>query len=640
MTLISIRERGTLHDGPVVSMDGQEYPIQVTDPFDAAAEGELAWYFEEHLRFPFKDQVRAQQAAASIKPYGEQLFRQVFADPDAYAEYRMAAQGNLAELTVEIAGSPAFQRWHWEALKDPKLAQPLALQATFVRRNLTPQPIKARLREAPTVNVLLVTARPSGARDVGYRMIARPLVETLRRAKLRVQVDILRPGTYEALVRHLEAVQERAGPGYYHVIHFDVHGGLLTFDQFDRLEKELTAQQLVYQTPRYGRPHLPRYDGVKAFLFLEHGLAGHADPVEATELAGLLQVHGVPIVVLNACQSGMQVGERETSLGSQLMQAGVQMVLAMGYSVTVSAAERLMAEFYRELFGGASLAAALRSGRLELHNRKERRAYFNQTIELEDWLLPVVYENRPQTLHPRDFTADESRAYYAAQAAGVAEPKVAYRFVGRDLDVLEIERRLLGDRNLLLLRGMGGAGKTTLLGHLAWWWQRTGFVEQVFYFGYDQRAWTRQQIMDAIARQLLGNVAYVRDFQPLGLEAQQALLAQRLAGTRHLLILDNLESITGAALAIQHTLSTAEQERLHRFLGALAGGATLVLLGSRGSEAWLAPGTFENNVYTLPGLDPEAASELADLILARQQATSYRKDPDLVRLLKLLEGYP
>ena len=187
---------------------------------------------------------------------------------------------------------------------------------------------------------------------------------------------------------------------------------------------------------------------------------------------------------------------------------------------------------------------------------------------------------------------------------------------------------------------MGGAGKTTLLRHLGWWWQTTGFVDQVFYFGYDQRAWTRQQIMDAIARELLGDVGYVRDFQPLGLEAQQALLAERLRGTRHLLILDNLESITGAELAIQHTLPKAEQQALQRFLQALAGGQTLVLLGSRGGEAWLQAGTFDDNVYILPGLDDEAASELADLILARHGATKYRSDPDLRRLLALLNGYP
>jgi hypothetical protein len=251
-----------------------------------------------------------------------------------------------------------------------------------------------------------------------------------------------------------------------------------------------------------------------------------------------------------------------------------------------------------------------------------------------------VYENQPQTLRPREFTPEESAAYFTAQAAGYKEPKVTYRFVGRDLDVLEIERRLLGGRNTLLLRGMGGAGKTTLLHHLAWWWQRTGFVGQVFYFGYDQRAWTRQQIMDAVARQLLGDEAYRRNFQPLGLDAQQALLAEKLRGARHLLLLDNLESVTGAELAIQHTLSKKEQAALHGFVQALNGGATLVLLGSRGPEAWLAPGTFEDNAYILPGLDPEAASELADLILAKHKAAKYRGQAELERLIRLLEGYP
>jgi hypothetical protein len=32
--------------------------------------------------------------------------------------------------------------------------------------------------------------------------------------------------------------------------------------------------------------------------------------------------------------------------------------------------------------------------------------------------------------------------------------------VGRDLDILQIEKRLLTRRTLLLIQGMGGAGKT------------------------------------------------------------------------------------------------------------------------------------------------------------------------------------
>jgi len=92
--------------------------------------------------------------------------------------------------------------------------------------------------------------------------------------------------------------------------------------------------------------------------------------------------------------------------------------------------------------------------------------------------------------------------------------------VGCDLDVLQIEKRLLTRRKLLLLHGMGGAGKTTLLHHLAGWWQSTGFVERVCYFGYDERAWNRQQIMAAVARELLSEAEYTAAFQPLGRPAQ------------------------------------------------------------------------------------------------------------------------
>ena len=61
--------------------------------------------------------------------------------------------------------------------------------------------------------------------DVVYRTISRPLVEAIRNAKLRVNIELLRPGTYEALERHLES----KGSGYYHIVHFDVHGGLKTY---------------------------------------------------------------------------------------------------------------------------------------------------------------------------------------------------------------------------------------------------------------------------------------------------------------------------------------------------------------------------------------------------------------------------
>jgi tetratricopeptide (TPR) repeat protein len=627
----------------IVSFDhGPEYPITISDPFTEQEEQELEWYFEDHLTFPFTNKVRAQHAAASITTYGEQLFKQVFGDAEIYAEYKAILKSGLSNLHIEIAGSPQFHALHWEAMRDPQTQQLLALHATILRKNLQPQNLALSAQPSPTINLLIVTARPSGRRDVGYRTISRPLVEALDSANIPVRVEILRPGTYKALENHLRDSTDRHQEGYYHVIHFDVHGAVLSYEQ---LQQGQQANRFVFNQ-RYARQDLQPYEGDKAFLSFESEQEENkADLVEASELARLLIAHHIPIAILNACQSGKQVGERETSLGSRLVQAGVQFVLAMGYSVTVSAAELLMKTLYDKLFANAELPVAIRDGRAELFNHKERRAYFDQQIDLEDWLLPVAYQNAPVPLRPREFTLEERKAWFErkAEEAQYRPPTPTYGFVGRDLDILSIERRLLAKRNLLLIRGMGGAGKTTLLRHLAAWWHTTGFIQRVFYFGYDDKAWTLQQLMTVIAQELYGP-RYYTDFQPLSPKAQQAMLAQDLRSANHLLILDNLESITGAHLAIQHTLPPDEQAALHSFLTDLARGHTLVLLGSRGGEDWLAKSTFDDNVYDLGGLDDEAASTLADRILERTHAAQYRKDEqeqeNLKKLIKVLDGFP
>ena len=64
------------------------------------------------------------------------------------------------------------------------------------------------------------------------------------------------------------------------------------------------------------------------------------------------------------------------------------------------------------------------------------------------------------------------------------------------------------------------------------------------------------------------------------------------------------------------------------------------MLGSGGGEDWLAPGTFGDNLYTLPGLKPEAASALADRILETLGVTKYRESREFRHLLGLLAGYP
>ena len=375
----------------------------------------------------------------------------------------------LEHLRFEITGSPAFHALHWETLKDPDLPSAFSLGAPMLRKSPKPQPLPAEVNPSPTLNVLIVTARPNAERDVGYRTITRPLLETLKQAELQVHVDIVRPGTYRAFKDHLE----EAGPGRYHVVHFDMHGSLMTWEQFQLFQKEGgSGDKLVFKS-RFGRGEIEKYDGVKGYLFFEDECeptdGSKADPAEASELAALLLKYSIPIVILNACPSGKQSGASETSLAAKLLGAGAQTVLGMGYSVTVSAATLMMRELYRRLFEGKGLDEAIQGARRLLHDDKSCRAYFRYTIDLEDWILPVVYQHRRTEGKLRHFTNAEWAAWLKADVAVHKGPDPAYGFFGRDADVLRIEKRLLTASNILLVHGMGGAGKSTLLHHLGSW---------------------------------------------------------------------------------------------------------------------------------------------------------------------------
>ncbi|MFZ4657342.1 MAG: tetratricopeptide repeat protein [Caldilineaceae bacterium] len=681
MTHITIRQTGGGSATPnaEISFDGGAgWPLTVRNPFDAEEEQRLAWYFEKWLTFPFTDQVKAQAAATSVRRYGETLFAQTLRGNDQiYSRYRQAVAQGVATLHFQIVGDPAFHALHWEALWDPDRPQPLTLDAVMIRSTVQSVVHSVTVQPSPTINLLLVTARPHGGRDVGYRTIQRPLVEMLRATQLPVQVDLVRPGSWRALVDHLAQSRRQRGVGHYHIIHFDLHGALLSRRQLAAVQGVEPHSYKVRLHDRYARPDLTvpadaatPDDRTTAWLFFEDERSDDLDAASAEEVAGLLLDHQIPIAILNACQSGQETGDPETGLGSRLLAAGVQTVVAMGYSVTVSAATRLMATLYQQLFQPPhDLLAALCAGRTALHHDKARRAAYNQLIKLEDWLLPVLYQpsgQTPRRLPLREMSFDEQIAFYSRLATRYTPPEPEYGFVGRDLDILQIEKRLLTTsegkrRNLLLIQGMGGAGKSTLLRHLAGWWQTTGLVDEVFYFGYDVKAYHLQEVLYTIAHQLLNRnipagATTTREFaafQVMQLPGQAKLLAQKLRSERHLLIVDNLESVTGDPLAIPNTLPPAEQAALRAFLADLLDGQTLVLLGSRGSAAWLRqaqpPGVPAPlravDGYALPGLDAEAAANLAERILHRQVSDPHQRDayaahPAFGRLLKLLDGSP
>jgi tetratricopeptide (TPR) repeat protein len=619
-------------------------PVEIRDPFGAENDGReaaLEWYFEDWLKLPMLGGAKAASAERGIVDYGDALFQQLFAATSARLAYERWRSGP-GPRRVEIAGSPAFQALHWETLRDPDRG-PLATEASLSRASRKAGIDLAEFdRAAPTIRVLVVTARPGGAKDVGYRTISRPLIEALGDAGLSVEIDLLRPGTYPALAKRLEDRKDRP----YHVVHFDLHGALLSHAEVEAAIRG-EGTPLDQLSMRYGREQqIAAFDGKDGFLVFEpekrplrpedprHDLAS------AEEVAALLAKYRVPIAILNACQSGKQTGgERETSLGARLLDAGARNVVAMSYSITVSAAARMMPVLYRALLEPTPLGEALRRARLELANETGRRAYFNQQIQLKDWILPVLYQREDSKLEPRRMYPEEEEIWLERQARlGAAEPRTATGgFLGRDLDILEIERRLQ-ERELLLIHGGGGTGKTALLKHLAAWWERTGWIEGADYFGYDAQAWTLEAILAELADQVLPPQEAKR-FAILSALAQGEKIAQALRRRRRLLILDNLESVTAEAFAIRNQLSEPRRAEIATFLARLVGGASLVLLGSRGPVPWLAS-AIEGRSYPLRGLDAEAASDLTERILARAGLAANIGSDAMRRLTRLLAGHP
>ena len=339
---------------------GQEFddvagePIPFASPFGKQELEDLRWYLEDYLTAPFAVyEDRGQAVRVKLAQWGQALFEGLFGagkpGRDAYLKSREAA----CEL-VFLSRSPSFLSLPWELLQDPQRPTPLALDLTAIDRTLVAAGAAAEVPPGDGLRVLMVIARPAGLQDVGYQMIARPLVERLDAVRGEVMLDVLRPPTLEALTQQLQAAVAEGRP--YHILHFDGHG---TFGQ----------------GPAAGHSGQHQFDsgGLSRGYLLFEAEGGGDDLVPAEAFALAVNQARVPLVVLNACRSGM-VGEAtvEAAVATQLLEGSAAAVVAMGYSVYAVAAAEFMAAFYEALFAGKPVSEAVSEGRRRLYRRKER----------------------------------------------------------------------------------------------------------------------------------------------------------------------------------------------------------------------------------------------------------------------------
>ena len=567
--------------------------------------------------------------AAHLAEWGRVVFEAVFASPHARHAYESVRAGRSPVEVVFQSKSPGLLGLPWELMADPARPRPLALDVAGVSRSL-PTSDLAKTIEIPggRLRVLMVISRPAGAADVGYRMIARPLLQRLDAVRGRVDLVVLRPPTLDALGQVLAAAARSGEP--FQAVHFDGHGVLPG-----------------RRPPGAGAPHMFHSPGPEGVLVFEKP-DGSADEVPASRVAQVLAVAQVPVVVLNACQSGAVGKDLEAAVATRLLQEGVASVVAMAYAVYAVAAAEFMAEFYERLFAGDTITAAVTAGRRWLFQHDQRPSPKGD-LPLADWLVPVHYLRRdvsfPQVRTERagdlslDAALERLRAPAAADDAGSSDLDAIGSFFGRDylFYLLEIAVRL---QKVVVLHGPGGTGKTELAKAFGRWWRDTGGVEYpewVFWHSFEQgeAAFSLDGVITEIGLQRFGS-----DFLLGDPSERRALVRQELDGRRMLLIWDNFETVHSMPdpSGVAKPLDEKGRGEMREFLGHVAShGQSAMIITSRTTEDWL------GGIRRIPvgELAAHEAAEYAGYLLAPYpSAAPRRKRPAFGELLEWLDGHP
>lgn len=601
---------------------------------------DLQWYLEDYLRAPYGTYAgRGEAIAQRLSAWGQLMFTGLFgAGParDAYIGLRSRTGSRNAVQIVVRSGSPTWLGLPWELMTDPdRSPAPLVLDGVSVARSL-PTPIGAAFDVGgELLRVLMVISRPRGVADVGYRMIARHLVSRLELVAGKVELVVLRPPTVDSLEATLRAAREAGNP--FQIVHFDGHGVLTgNHARADGADS-------------YADPN----SGVGMLLFEHPG--GGDDPVPAERIGRVLADGQVPVVVLNACQSGAVGKQVEATVAPRLLAGGASAVVAMAYSVYAVAAAEFMAAFYERLFSGATITDAVAAGRARIHQRPERPSPRGE-LPLEDWLIPVHYlrkEIRFPHLHRNPSTRPNGISLSEAldrlhrdtsDTLGQVRPGDALMpvgdFVGRDalFYTLEVAART---QHVVVLHGSGGAGKTELAKAFGRWWQDTHGVDEpkrVIWHSFEPgvASFGLDGVVDAIGMRLWGT-----EFAHTMHGQRRPLVEDVLQQHRLLLILDNFETVYTMPDPTKATppLSESGRTELREFLSSIAThGCSTILITSRNTEDWLGPHIRRVSV---DGLTPEEADIFTDHLLAPYPAAQLRRaQPAFRDLLRWLDGHP
>jgi tetratricopeptide (TPR) repeat protein len=587
-------------------------PVTFEHPFDEETLTNLRWYLEKFLPFPygiFPD--KARKLEQKFQEWGQQLFELVFPrSTKAWDFFCEATREGLDKCEINISSDdPTVLNLPWELLYSPDY-QFLAPSLAGMYRSLSGYAVRAEMGQLPQdkLNILLVIARPYGEKDVALKTIARPLLEALKPIQKYVNLKVLRPPSFEEFERELNT-----NKGFYHIVHFDGHGN--------------------FDADSAGFQHSFGTKGQGVLVF--ENIDGSPQIITANQIAQSLNDCRVPIFVLNACKSAQEGDGSFSSVATRLVSLGAKGVVAMAYNVQVEAAKHFIGRFYQQLVAGTDVSTAVAAGRRQVVNQRLRPSPKGD-LPLADWMVPVLYQQESYTpFVPASNSTDEILDIDDFLEEPVSNlvgfPETGrYGFIGRDYDILRLERAFC-QNNVVLLQGMGGVGKTELTAGFARWLEETQGRSHLFFTSFEHGA-SLNRVVNEVGRTVWGD-----KFYQYAAEQQQKAVLKYLKQKPCLLIWDNFEPVAGFPEGTEPLLSKDERDDLKRFVKELRGGQTWVLITSRREEAWL---DFGYSLINLQGLSPVDAQEFAAKILQSVGVERKNLPQEYLDLLKLLGGHP
>ncbi|PSB23781.1 CHAT domain-containing protein [Stenomitos frigidus] len=592
-----------------------------TAPLGAVELGDIRWYIERYYQWPtgvFKD--RAIKTEQSLPQWGQALYRAaVSADSarEALEAWRRATGSR--RFSVQVDGSPMegtpedeaarfreaasdLLSLPWEILHDGTGYLSQGARAVRVRRRLPNRKSTTTLKTALPIRVLLVSPRPEvdeQGNPVGYldhRSSALPLVQAVENlGESLVKVDILQPPTFTAMKAALQRARDANDP--YEIVHFDGHG------VYDR---RVGLGALCFEDPRDSRKLGQRL----------------LQRVYANELATELREYGVPLVVLDACQTAQAKDDPQASVAARLLEEGVGSVVAMSHSVLVETARRFVEAFYTRLAEGKRVGDAMLAGQAALYGDAYRFPVIGAgDLQLQDWFVPVLYQEKddPQlfTVLPGEAAARLDADRRQVMLGRLPDPP-DHSFTGRSRTLLHLER-LLEQETYAVIRGSGGMGKTALAVELVRWLVRSGrFQRSAFVSVEPQNVQDVQGVLDAIGRQLVPNytvASYGNDWDKALQPVERAL--QEFPTV---ILLDNLESVLPDA-AGNNPAGVADVTQLLALCQRLRAADRRCRLLFTSRERLPQPFAGEKNTVALGRLSEQEAIQLVQQVMAQQNWT-------------------